>query len=295
MRRTLLHLLLGMLAFGLSLLVGQPDGEAVLKHEAHRLEKALLLARTDLQRSTANEAHRCAELGAEAWMASRAAALEQVEARTGTLFVVAFQDSLVGWSGHVPADLPTLSSDTVGLLRLRDGSWLHTSVTVGELAVHGVRQVWSLPPIENRFLVRGFHPSLQAPPGLQLVDDDPSGFVVHDGQGAPMFTVNWMDGAQELGTWIWVRLCLVVLAAFLALAALWRACMSMHFKGGSVPALFSFIVGAVVLRAFMLWYMPVGPFSRIPLFDPAVYATSMVFPSLGDLVLNVLFLFVMAL
>ncbi|MBL7982162.1 MAG: GHKL domain-containing protein [Flavobacteriales bacterium] len=295
MRRTLLYLLLATLAFGLSLLVDQPDGDATLKHEAHRLEKALLLARADLQKSTANEARRCAELGTDAWMASRVAALEQEDARTGTLFVVAFQDSLVGWSGHMPADLATLSSDTVGLLPLRDGSWLHASVTVGELAVHGVRQVWYVPPIENRFLVRGFHPSLQAAPGLQVVDDDPSGIAVHDGQSTPMFTVNWMDGAQELGTWIWVRLCLVLLAAFLGLAALWRACMSMRANGGSVPALLSFIVGAVVLRAFMLWYMPVGPFSRIPLFDPAVYATSVVFPSLGDLVLNALFLFIMAL
>lgn len=295
MGRTLLYLLLGTLAFGLSLWVDQPDGEAALKHEARRLEKAVLQARADLQKSTADEARRCAELGTDAWMTERVAALEQVDERTGILFVVAFRDSLVGWSGHVPADLATLSNDSIGLLQLRDGSWLHASVTVGELAVHGMRQLWSVPPIENRFLVRGFHPSLQAPSGLQVVGDDPSGIAVQDEQGSPMFTVNWMDGAQELGAWIWLRLCLVVAAAFLVLAALWRSAMSVRHRVGAVLAVLTFIVGALVLRAFMLWYMPVGPFSRIPLFDPAVYATSMVFPSLGDLVLNALFLFIMAL
>ncbi|MFN9323906.1 MAG: hypothetical protein ACK6A5_00790 [Flavobacteriales bacterium] len=295
MGRTLLYLLLGTFAFGLSLWVDQPDGDEALEHGTHRLEKALLRARSELQRTTANEARLFAELGAAEWMESRATSLEQLDGRTGTLFVVAFRDSIVGWSGHVPADLQVLASDTVGLLQLTDRSWLHASVIVGDLAVHGVRQVWSMPPIENRFLVRGFHPSLQAPSGLQVVDDDPSGIAVRDEQGSPMFTVNWMDGAQELGTWIWLRLCLVVAAAFLVLAALWRSAMSVRHRVGAVLAVLTFVVAAVVLRAFMLWYMPVGPFSRIPLFDPAVYATSMVFPSLGDLVLNALFLFIMAL
>ncbi|MBK9175314.1 MAG: GHKL domain-containing protein [Flavobacteriales bacterium] len=284
MLRPLFLLLLGVLCAAGALLIDEPDADDRLRQEAHDLERQIHAAQNLLAEYAGEQARQIAESGAHAWMSEESAALERERQRTGTLVTVLSGDSLLAWSG----DLAGISSTNVAdRANTAGGSiWLRAEVTIGQLSIAASRPVWLVPAVQNRFLREGFHPSFRTAKGLRVSPSSALGEAVHESDGTLLFRIVWREGAIELGPWLWWRSALLLLGACLLLTALWIGSHRLVLRGQAMTGIALFGVGVVALRWASLSWGPVAPFDRWPLFDPAIYATSTWFPSLGDLLIN---------
>ncbi|HRH38806.1 MAG TPA: hypothetical protein PK760_10700, partial [Flavobacteriales bacterium] len=139
--------------------------------------------------------------------------------------------------------------------------------------------------VHNPYLQVRFASSLPGAEDL-VVDASRSGPVISDVDGRPLLHLAWRDGAVEMGRWLWWRAVLMLCAAVLLVAACWSFCSRAAKRTNAVFAVALFMVGVLALRWLSLEVGRTAPFDRWPLFDPAVYATSTWFPSLGDLLIN---------
>lgn len=279
MSRPLLLLLLGTLCVAATLLIDEPDPEARLAGAADRLQRSVAAAQAELDHSTEEHARLVAENGPTQWLQLTSSALERDRQRTGATYLVLIGDSVAAWSGDGPR------------MPLDKEHRLSSEVTIGDLRLLATRPVRQVPPVRNRYLREGFHPSLEAPEGLVVAEENQGGRAIKDSSGSELFFVAWREGALELGNWLWWRAAMIALAAAFLLGAFWILCtrLSIRFGTGSILALFILIVACA--RWGTLAWGHTAPFDRWPLFDPAV-AASPLFPSLGDLLINAVLLLI---
>lgn len=291
MPRPLTSLLLCILLGALAWTVQEPDPDARALEEARLLQEALDQRAGRLAEDAAHNARLIAENGPSQWMHQQANVLEQQRLRTGTVLFGFINDSLVCWSGQLPADAVAMHLDTAAAQRqLPDAIYLHAQVVVGSLAVHALCPVWITPSIENKYVQRTFHSSLKVPKGLIAQPWSASGPLLKDASGAPLLRVAWRDDAMDSGPWIILRLLLMLLSALFAIIAGWTSVQRYLDVRNINLRIILFLSFLVALRWSVLLFIPSAPFDRLPLFDPATYAASFAFPSLGDLVINAVLL-----
>lgn len=276
MSRPSVLLLLGAVCAAAALLINEPEAEARLTSAAERLQRTITAAQVALQADCEEHARRIAENGAREWLRMQGPLLERKRQLTGTTCSVFQGDSLVAWSGDGPHTLGEKEAAITG------------EVVVGALRVVATRPIWASPPVRNRYLREGFHPSLHAPPGL-VASAARLGPVIEAAPGRPLFHVAWREGALELGSWLWWRGAMLALSAALLLAAWWMRCQDLLHRRRAGFVLFLFAAVIVLARWATLWWGHTAPFDRWPLFDPAV-AASPLFPSLGDLFIHAVLL-----
>lgn len=284
-------LLLGAAAFW----VREPLAEDQSLAEATRLQRDLDARSATLAERTKERAIALAELGPRSWMEALTAHLEAERKLTGTTYAGYAEDSLVCWSGPLVSGTHEPQASGIRGFRNERGVYLHAWHGAGAFVLHAWQPIWTEPPVENRYLQRGFHPSWRAPAGLLAVEADGDGPSVSGPQGVPLFQLAWRDGALEFGAWLWLKLLLSALACILLVVAIWRWSLRSVYNGHAMQGLLQFICSLVLLRGFSLLALPSSSFTRIALFDPAIYATSSVFGSIGDLLINALLLLLFAL
>ncbi len=289
MFRPLLFLLLSALAAGASLVVRGPDAGRALAREGGRFQQDLDEAAELLQKDVTHHAHELAELGPRAWMMAHVAALEEERDRTGMVLLGLEGDSLVCWSGQPPLRPARLVGDTSAQLVLGSGVFMHARAVAGGFEMHALRPVWSTPPIENRALRRAFHHAWGLAAGVVMADST-EGPVVHDRSGTPLLALAWKNGLPDTGRDTGLKLLCLALYAVLFLIASWSAARRIAHNGRPWVAILLFIGLALLWRWGTLYFQALRPFGHLPLFDPAVYAASFAFPSLGDLVINAMLL-----
>ncbi|MEZ4789734.1 MAG: ATP-binding protein [Flavobacteriales bacterium] len=285
-RHLLLLVLSGLLAL-LAWTVDEPDADARLEKEAEALQHRLDERGARMAQATALLMQDLVELGPDRWMIEYARELEEEQFRTGTTYLGFVGDSLVCWAGRSPEDPAWVNADTAkAQCVLPNGIHLHAMVAVGSMHLHALVPVWLTPPIENRYLQRRFHLSLRTPAALTAQPREASGPLIKDAAGAPLLRLAWRGDALDTGPWIIGKLLLLLLGAVCLIAAVWTWLPLV--LGDRAPWLRSltFIGFLFALRWAVLTLIPSAPFDRLPLFDPATYAASFAFPSLGDLVIN---------
>jgi len=287
MHRPLLLLLIGVLLGALAWLVQEPDADALLVKEAARIQRILDRQATQLDANAAKWAHELAELGPEEWMIQHVLELEREQQRNGAVYMGFNGDSLVCWSGQLRAKaVLDGSSGSPAQCTLPSGIYQHAVSRVGLLSMHALIPVWNTPPVENLYLERGFQSTLNAPKKLAALPTNSTGPLLYDANGTPLLRLAWRDGSVDVGSWILWKLILMLASGFAILLALWAACERSVDRGYPLLGTASFIVLLFLLRWAVLAFIPAAPFDRLPLFDPATYATSFAFPSLGDLFIN---------
>lgn len=287
MPRPLLLLVLSGLFAMLAWSVNEPEPDARLQQEASRLQQQLNQRAVRIAHNTEHLAQELAELGATQWMYRHAAALEDERERSGITYLGFVGDSLVVWTGRTPADAVTIVRDTAVAQRvLPDGIHQHAAVSIGTLQLHALGTVWYTPAIENRYIQRAFHPSLGTPNELSAQPRTASGPLVVDASGTPLLRLAWRGDALDVGPWIILRLTLLLLSACLLIAAAWAVIPLLLNERRPWSRSLFFLGILLLLRWAVLSFIPSAPFDRLPLFDPATYAASFAFPSLGDLVIN---------
>jgi hypothetical protein len=287
MSRPLLLLVLSGLLALMTWSVREPDADARSEREALRLQEALDQRAVRTEQQTQTLAQELADLGPTKWMQRYAATLELERERSGTLFLGFLNDSLVCWTGHPPASMTAILDDTAAAQRtLPDGIYQYVHASEGPFRLHALTPVWLTPTIENRYLQRSFHRALDTPAELSAQPVQATGPLITDAAGAPLLRLAWRGDALDAGPWIILRLVLLLLSAGALIAACWLFIPTLVADRSPWLSITLFLTFLLALRWSVLSFIPSAPFDRLPLFDPATYAASFAFPSLGDLVIN---------
>jgi two-component system nitrogen regulation sensor histidine kinase NtrY len=156
-------------------------------------------------------------------------------------------------------------------------------------AVFGMLPVrWSY-FLENKYL----HSDFAGYSGLAKqyeISADPSALPVINGQGEELFRIKLKEGKSFIA-YDNVTILLRVLAIVLLMIFLHSVALEMVAKRGFRMG-FLFLVAAVLVLRFITYEIAFPfDFSKLPLFDPSIYASNFLHPSLGDLFVNAILLF----
>lgn len=143
--------------------------------------------------------------------------------------------------------------------------------------------------MENKYLHTEFA-GYSGISGQYEISDNNEGHPVVNSEGQPMFRIRHKEGYTTI-TYDSVTVILRVVAIILLLVFLNAVAVELvhrfRFKTGYV-----FLVGSVLFIRLVSYLLPFPfDFTRLPLFDPSVYASNALHPSLGDLLVNSVLLF----
>ncbi len=216
-------------------------------------------------------------------------------------FLVYSDDYLVFWSKNdaiPPAFLARALQEGTSFLKQQSSYYQilkSTRIINGaKYYVIGMIPVRTYYPVQNEYLTDQFNPALDLPPYVLLeLENLPDAVSVNNRQGealfylrADMFQYNKMP--NELLALMQFLMLLILLAASNVLAYV-------VVKNGKVwPGVALLVAILVLIRTIMIMFDLPREFSKLALFDPQYYASSNLNKSLGDLLLNILFLFNMA-
>lgn len=143
--------------------------------------------------------------------------------------------------------------------------------------------------IENKYL----HSDFAGYSGLSIqyeISADPSALPVKSGDGQELYRIKLKEG-KSFVAYDSVTIFLRVMAIILLLVFLHSVSLELtarrNFRTG-----FLFLMGVVLFLRLITYYFPFPfDFSKLPLFDPSIYASNFLHPSLGDLLVNSVLLF----
>ena len=204
-------------------------------------------------------------------------------------------DTIAFWTNHsIPIDQIAHGNTTEGIVQLRSGWFLRLTgeaVNVQIAAYIHIKHDYSY---ENKYLVSGFQQDFQPIQGEITRVKSTKGIKVHNSDGKELFTV--VPATDELSQqshreWMALLFCV---GAMLLLVHLYREVNAVGQKYGQQWAVAMLIIALCSMRYLLLSLQFPAVFSQLELFDPSYYARSFWSPSLGDLLINALFLFALA-
>lgn len=220
-------------------------------------------------------------------------AIENIE-KQGLLLFFYKDDSLRHWTSNHAALLtsPDSLSEGTSLLRLKNGwyqAMKYTDTATREIFI-ALMPVKYQYPFENKFLRNDFAPRFNVPPDIEISPLQIAGSVpVKSLGGKVLFSIYESAGgrADTLNIVLLLAQLLLVLVVFYYMH---RLAVYLVGRNGFAAGFIFLVIAVIVTRGFMLWYDQPSEFYLLDLFSPKNYASSVITPSLGDLVINSLIL-----
>jgi len=203
------------------------------------------------------------------------------------------QDSLVFWSDNsfiLPRhfDLKSISSPVV---RMPNGWYFVQKNKQDSIDLYGLLLLKKIYPYQNKFLRNSFDEEFKTPAKYSISLDKESGEPIFDNSGKYLFSLTKGDFGFEpekvsnkIGA---------LFAAFFCVLLIFLSVLIRDIRNVKLGFTTLAVYGIVLFlsRYFMLlWSFP-SVLSELELFSPLHFASSFFFPSLGDFVINVLFLY----
>ena len=174
MQRSHLLLLLSVALAGLSLLCDGPDADERLQREADHLQAAII-DKSRLLVSSVEAWSRTAESeGVAATRSTFAVRMDAERDRDGFAYWAWDADTLALWTSALAVQEDSLMHCTTAQFKTANGIALHASIGQ-DPKWHALAEVWTTPPVRNRFLSAGFHPSLPVTCGIRSATTAASG------------------------------------------------------------------------------------------------------------------------
>ncbi len=213
-------------------------------------------------------------------------------ARGEKIYVATYtQNQLTYWSGIriLPDSVADLKQ---GSSFIKEGNGYYEAIkkTEGDFSVIFYIPVKNNYTYQNAYLQNIFSPELLQDDNIVLSDTgDKYGYDIHTYDHHYLFTVKLV--ANDLNHFFAYIQIALWLSGLLLLCALTNNLANRVAHRGFIFSSFAIIAGVIVVVRFVnLYYHWPDIYAEMPLFDPTYYASDMVFPSLGDFVVNMLLL-----
>lgn len=199
---------------------------------------------------------------------------------------------VVAWTDQAPISDAALDTCRSAHVVLPDGVYLHAFAQAEAISAHALVRIWFDPPIRNPYLQPHFEPVLKVPEGLMAGRGPGDAGQLHDAQGAPVFGIYRADSSTTDRPGDRLRLALLLLAVSLGMAAVWSMLVRQRPAWVVLP---SFGAALLLFRWGLLASGHLASLSDPLLFAPSLFASSVLTPSLGDLLVNAVLLLLAAL
>jgi two-component system nitrogen regulation sensor histidine kinase NtrY len=255
----------------------------VLENNLHQKEELIY--------STLSDKNKIAEIKSLTYAHPKA--LSYINEFTVNRFIWFFtfkNNKLKFWSGDkvVPTDLNKIK-EGYSFQKLNNGYFEIIKKKEGNTAVVFMILVKNKFDFENKYLQNNFISDISNDKNIDIADfTDKNIYAIHDTENRYLFSLKLKDGKVnnrffyfQLGIWILtiITLCILIhnIASYLA-----------NRKGHVYLALLMLAAFIVLFRFVNLHYGWPSFTQPLKLFDPVIYASSRVYPSLGDLCINIL-------
>jgi len=145
----------------------------------------------------------------------------------------------------------------------------------------------------NKYLINTFATDFDLPEEAKLViDKRVDGIKIDNENGDYLFTIQLTEKSEKSKTSLWILAALVTLGFILLIYFLKAECDQISRYAGPFYASLLHVITILVLRYWMLDVEFPSVFHVMELFDPALFGSSFILPSLGDFLINaIIFLY----
>ncbi|MCG3167472.1 MAG: Adaptive-response sensory-kinase SasA [Bacteroidia bacterium] len=204
----------------------------------------------------------------------------------GMLFLIYEEGKLKFWSDNsVPAidELTSRRNYEEPLQKLSNGWYLSKNQKAGNKTYIGLLLIKNEYPFENNYLQNGFNKCLGVEDELEISPEQtPEALEIKTKEGVYLLSVTKGKEAPHVDTHQIISIVLFIAGLCFLLAFFYGV-----FNFSSALKLILFSLTVLLLRAVLLYFQYPAALYALPLFDPAYHASSAVFPSLGDFLLNI--------
>ena len=234
-----------------------------------------------------------AELGLVDWMLNEAPTVEERMDGYDFHLVVFEKDRMVYWSDNniQMAELLNVPDFDKELFYLGN-SWCYAIKRMqGPFEIFGLIQIKTQYPYENQLLHSSFSMGFDLPSHVQIIaDPELASYSVTLQDGTPAFGLANYDSIIKKPMQPLLAAILYALAILLLLLLLINLFANLFSRYQHPLLFFAFLVSIVVLRMLLLEYKIPGVFYDFEIFGPSFFGKSGLFASLGDFLLNAIFI-----
>ncbi len=193
------------------------------------------------------------------------------------------------WSGiQIVLESDSLLKEGSTFIEWKNGYYEAIRKSWGDFSVVSYIPVMSRYPYQNEYLRNNFAPDLLSSNNLDIAGfNDKEVFNIRDPEGKYLFSVKLKSSVSNL-FYVSIELWMWGLAVIFALIFLTHLCVSIAEKGYVWPAILLLLFSLIAFRLIDLEYRWLSKHFDIEIFNPKYYASSYFFPSIGELLLNVL-------
>lgn len=216
----------------------------------------------------------------------------QLFSKEGMLFLIYEEDELKFWSDNsVPAidELTPRRNYENPLQKLSNGWYLSRTVQARNKTYIGLLLIKNEYLFENNYLKNKFNKCLDADDGLEISLEKGKGeneiipITIETINGSYLFSLTQLNEQPHIDIHQVISILFFIGSICFLLILFYQI-----FDSSAQAKLILFPLIVLIIREAMLYFQyPLSLYS-LPLFDPAYHASSVLFPSLGDFLLNIL-------
>ena len=215
--------------------------------------------------------------------------INQLTTEKGIRFVTVKNNTVSFWSGvEVIPSFPAHIKEGVSFIRQPNGDYEAIKKTEGNFSVIFFIPIKTTYAFQNQYLQNNFSQDLIDEKNIEIADfTDKNTYAVRDVNNAYLFSVKAIPNQvnsrfyySEVTLWL---LALMVICIFVQNTCNYLVRMGLPFLG-----LFLLSVFIIGLRALNLFYNWPNCTFNIGIFDPKLFGGGRLFPSIGDLCINIL-------
>ncbi len=256
-----------------------------LEKQASRFQKSLLEKETLLEKKLAELVNQTQS--SNDYNSFTGLKLGELFPEEGMLFLIYEDGKLKFWSDNSVMAIDELTSRRnyeEPLQKLSNGWYISKTQKAGNKAFIGLLLIKNEYPFENNYLQNSFNKCLDVEDELEISTEQTTETVeIKNKAGAYLLSI--AKGKVVLHIYTHQIISIVLFIAGLCFLLIF---FNGIFNFSSVPNSVSFSLIVLLLRAAILYFQYPAALYSLPLFDPAYHASSILFPSLGDFLLNII-------
>jgi len=208
----------------------------------------------------------------------------------GIWFITTKKDNLSFWSGvKVIPDFPAIIKEGYSFRRESNGYYEVIKKSDGDFSAIFFIPVKINYAFQNQYLKNTFVPNLLRDNNIEIADfTDKNVFEIYTTNHSYLFSVKLKPGEINL-TFLYTELALWVLTLLCLCLLMRNICYYIANKGFVILSILLLAAFIVLVRVVNLHYGWPDFSYKLKIFSPQLYGSSAVYPSLGDLCINILF------
>lgn len=213
--------------------------------------------------------------------------------KDGFVLLAFKEDSLGFWSDNsfIIPKVESLKESNGSVKRFENGWYYIQRQQLDSIDLYGLLLIKKIYPYQNKYLKNHFDREFDIPVEFEISLDKEKGVPIFDKDDNFLFSLQHRDygysapkAQHRIGAFygIFILLLLILISILI---------LEIRNVRIGLSALFIWGISLLCFRYLMIQYSFPSVFSNLEIFSPTLYARSFFFPSLGDFLLNVLFLY----